>query len=439
MRNSLKIILANLGGVLLVIALLDAVMYHLLPVSYTKDFREYRRAPAPDVPGRSEYPQYYFVEHPTRGFDIGLNQQGAHWVEGVEYPIWSNSQGCFDGEHSQDSDYVYFAGDSFTWGYAPFEQKFGTLVEKQSAMDIFKCGVTHTGQRHQFEKFRDIVEQHGNAPKAVFVFYSANDLANDYAHPHTAVKRGWQIDSAGLDANNNIVRFTDAELNQKFEQGLAKLERKRRRWWQSAAKPLLRYSLTANILNGISEKTKDAFEENQQQNAPVTEPLQQPTVATADTSLAEKVPAANVSPPAVEPAAVAGATPTPQQRQAARSLYLLPAGDHNSYDFLNNPYSLPNKQALLNFKTYSLQHGIKYVVVLIPGKWNPNDTQWYRELHSFLHDNDIDYLDLATAFAERNLGTEDLYWVHDGHFSPAGNKQVADILIERYPQIFQQN
>lgn len=438
MRNSLKIILANLGGVLLTIGLFDALMYHMLPISYSKGFTEYRKAPAPSVPGRSEYPQYYFVDHPTRGFDIGLNQQGTHWVEGVEYPIWSNSLGCFDGEHSQASDYVYFAGDSFTWGYAPFEQKFGTLVEQQGDIDIFKCGVTHTGQRHQFEKFRDIVEQHGSAPKAVFVFYTANDLANDYAHPHTAVMLGWQIDSVGLDTNNTIVRYTDTELKQKFEQALAKLDRKRRLWWQSAAKPLLRYSLSANILNGVSEKVKVAIEEGQQPNAPATASQQQPELATAEASLAEPAPAEDGS-PAVEPEPVEHATLTPQQRQEAKSLYLLPAGDHHGYGFIDNPYSLPNKQALLDFKTYSQRQGTKYIVVLIPGKWIPNDTLWYQELHSFLRDNEIEYLDLATAFAERDLRTEDLYWVHDGHFSPAGNKQVADILIERYPQIFLKN
>lgn len=435
MRNSLKIILANVGGVLLVIALFDIVMYKLLPTSYTTGFKEYRKEPSPDVPGRSEYPQHYFVEHPRRGFDIGPGQQGYHWVEGVDYPIWSNTLGCFDGEHPRDSDYVYFAGDSFTWGYTPYEQKFGTLVEQKSGAAIFKCGVTHTGQRHQFEKFRDIVEQHGHAPKAVFVFYSANDVANDYAHPHSTIMRGWQIDSAGLDPDNNIVRLTEAELNQKIEDGLAKMERRRRLWWQSAAKPLLRYSLSASIINTISEKAQDSIELKRQQDKAAE------SHAELDHSHAEKTqdntPATTKAKDASELAAAVDSKQAPTARRPVRNLYYLPASRTNEYWYRNNPYAEANKQALLDFKTFAEQRGIELVVVLIPGKNLATDTRWYHQLHSFLKDRGIEYLDLAAPFKERELRSEEIYWVFDGHFSPAGNKLVADILIERYPQMFQ--
>jgi len=94
-------------------------------------------------------------------------------VDRVTYPIWSNSIGCFDKEHTRYDPYIYFAGDSFTWGYAPFEEQFGTLVEKMTGVRILKCGVSHTGQCHQYHKFIEIVEQIGHLPKALFVFYSS--------------------------------------------------------------------------------------------------------------------------------------------------------------------------------------------------------------------------------------------------------------------------
>ncbi len=413
MRNSLKIIFANLGSILLVIALFDLAMYKLLPESYTAGFKEYRKAPAPEAPGHSKYPKDYFVEHSVRGFDIGPNRKSSHWVEGIDYPIWSNSLACFDNEHSEYERYVYFAGDSFTWGYAPFEQKFGTLVEQQTGTDILKCGVTHTGQRHQFEKFHNIVEQLDSPPKAVFVFYSSNDMANDYAHPHTAVVRGWLVESAALNPDNELIRFTDEELNQKIDDGLAKLERKHKLWWQDAAQPVLRYSLSANILNGISEKSQEFFENLKRRREPAT--VAKPAVQTNQATVAEH------------------GTVTVH---ATKNLYLLPIAKNDRYWYRDNPYAENNKQALLDFKTYSDQKGIEYVVVLIPSKGLHTRTEWFRELREFFNDNDIQYLDLSSEFRERRLSKNDLYWVYDGHFSPAGNKIVADILIASYPEIF---
>ena len=175
----------------------DIISFWLLPAGYLLQFREYRRDSGPEVGGFADYPRYYFVRHPQRGFDIGTNRRTDHWVDGVTYPIWSNAIGCFDKEHTRYDPYVYFAGDSMTWGYTPFEQKFGTLIENMTGVRILKCGVTHTGQRHQYQKFIEIVEQIGRLPRALFVFYYWNDIANDYAHPHSTVIDGWQVNNVG--------------------------------------------------------------------------------------------------------------------------------------------------------------------------------------------------------------------------------------------------
>jgi len=37
---------------------------------------------------------------------IGTNRRTEHWVDGVTYPIWSNSIGCFDREHIRYDPYV---------------------------------------------------------------------------------------------------------------------------------------------------------------------------------------------------------------------------------------------------------------------------------------------------------------------------------------------
>ena len=82
--------------------------------------------------GRS-YPRYHFVKHPERGFDIGPDSKTVLSYRPNEikpYPVWGNHIGCFDKNIKNQSKYtIYLAGDSFTWGYAPLENKFGTLLE----------------------------------------------------------------------------------------------------------------------------------------------------------------------------------------------------------------------------------------------------------------------------------------------------------------------
>jgi len=188
----------------------DTLSYRLMPDRYVSQFPDYRRRERNRI--WIGNPRDYFVKHPRRGFDIGTNVRTHHRVDGVPYLIWGNSIGCFDREYNQDNPYIYFAGDSFTWGYAPFEQKFGTLIENTTGVRILKCGVTHTGQRHQYEKFRDIVSEIGRLPKALFVFYYWNDYVNDYAHPHSTVYDGWLLDKVAVDGNSRLVHFTDREL-----------------------------------------------------------------------------------------------------------------------------------------------------------------------------------------------------------------------------------
>jgi len=76
-------------------------------------------------------------------------------------------------------------GDSFTWGYAPFDKKFGTILQALVAKQVLKCGITHSGQIHQFNKFKRVVRQLGYYPPVVVVNVDPNDLDNDFSHPHS--------------------------------------------------------------------------------------------------------------------------------------------------------------------------------------------------------------------------------------------------------------
>ena len=145
------------------------------------------------------YPRYYFSSDPVKGFDITKNTNKvlvrSKPTESPSYEVWGNSIGCFDQDIPIGRKYaVYLAGDSFTWGYAPFASRFGQILEKNLGVDIASCGVSHTGQAHQFQKFKEISRSLGYYPNLVVVNVYYNDIDNDLSHPHSTVVDGYLVD-----------------------------------------------------------------------------------------------------------------------------------------------------------------------------------------------------------------------------------------------------
>ena len=145
------------------------------------------------------YPRYYFSADSVKGFDIA---KGTSKVfvrskpsESPPYEVWGNSLGCFDEDIQAGKRYsIYLAGDSFTWGYTPFAEKFGQILESKTGLDVASCGVSHTGQLHQFQKFREISDSLGYYPQIVVVNVYYNDIDNDLSYPHSAVVDGYLVD-----------------------------------------------------------------------------------------------------------------------------------------------------------------------------------------------------------------------------------------------------
>jgi hypothetical protein len=174
----------------------DLISYFLLPARIVRVFPPYRfdeSAKTTDIISRRAKParQPYYVAHPERGFDIGAERHSYNVTETERYAISSNELGCFDKPWKQTSeDYIYLAGDSFSWGMAPLEKTFGFLFEAATGILTAKCGVSHTGQLHQFSKFIEVTSKIGRLPKRVVVGYYVNDFANDNAYPHSTVVEG---------------------------------------------------------------------------------------------------------------------------------------------------------------------------------------------------------------------------------------------------------
>jgi len=71
-----------------------------------------------------------------------------------------------------------------------------------------------------------------------------------------------------------------------------------------------------------------------------------------------------------------------------------------------------------------------------PRKGGGLNTKHYREVRDFLDDKGIRFVDITFRFRARALTASELYWKKDFHLSPAGNRAVAEILIEEFPQLF---
>ena len=169
------------------------------------------------------YPKNHFIKHPERGFDIAPNSKTVLANKPDEiapYPVWGNKIGCFDKNIKNQSKYsIYLAGDSFTWGYAPLEKKFGTILEDELGVDIASCGVSHTGQKHQFQKFKEVSQKLGYVPETVFVNVVSNDIDNDFSHPHTTIIQGYQVNNVKInkiDKSLVITKIDNDFLNSKL-------------------------------------------------------------------------------------------------------------------------------------------------------------------------------------------------------------------------------
>jgi hypothetical protein len=189
----------------------DAVAYFVFPDTVRRIAPKFR-----DETETVAEPRY-FRPSATRGFDIepGVRFVSRQPPEAGSYDVWANSLGCFDDEPPADTaPDIYLAGDSFTWGFAPYETKFGTIVERETGLLTYACGVPHTGPRHQFEKFLEIAETFPGWPALVIVNVYTNDIANDYFFPHSTAADGRMVEDTFLEragARTSVHRLADPE------------------------------------------------------------------------------------------------------------------------------------------------------------------------------------------------------------------------------------
>ena len=197
------------------------------------------------------YPINYYEAHSVRGFDIAPNVPDTPFrFADATTTVFSNTIGCLDRNTPTAlaaGRYALLVGDSFAWGFAPFEDKWGTLVEQETGIPIAKCGVSHTGQRHQLDKARDVVAAVGLPPALVIVGYYVNDPVDDVQFPASTVFRDALVDFDGL--LETPAAEVDLALTARYES------------WQAGQRSLTNrirnHSAAANAIWAVVKRARD--------------------------------------------------------------------------------------------------------------------------------------------------------------------------------------
>lgn len=241
----LKTAAATTGLIAAGVILFDLAAYFLFPDVVREIEPKYASEVGAEILSQAHVEPYYQAS-PTRGFDIAPGARSLDWhpPDVAPYPIWGNSLGCFDDEPPADTaPDIYLAGDSFTWGFSPYEKKFGTIMERETGRLVYACGVWNTGQWHQFDKFLEIAGSFPGWPRLLIVNLYDNDYLDDLAFPHTTVVNGVLVETKYLTRENGKLKVHDST---DFKTVVPSID----------VKYFLKgYSATANILNVFMRQT----------------------------------------------------------------------------------------------------------------------------------------------------------------------------------------
>jgi len=310
----------------------------------------------------SPFPRQYFEKDEEIGFDIQKNSQATPTnntpPEAGSYLIFSNTHGCFDKREDYSSEsLIYIAGDSFTWGYAPYEKKFATLLEEKIHTPVAKCGVTGTGQIHQFEKFSRLHKMGRVRPQRVIVNIFANDIEDDFLHPINTVIEGWLVRNTYLTKDGST--YKRAKYSQ--EENIVRYKN----WRANLNFNPKRYSATAILMYESLKRLR---------------PKSTEVIA----------------------------------KEEVRDHY-------NSFSFKNygKQVSMSNFNAILKWKKHAIDNGYKVSFLAIPPR--DSALGYYSEFIKHAKASQIDIHDFQSYIQDKAIEQSSLYYDEDGHFNPKGN------------------
>ena len=377
-NNILKSIVIFIIFLVLSIFLVDALTYLISPSNGISLIPSYKKNRFQENLSKAVhyFPRGYNIEDPVMGFDIAKNIAPVTFnMADGSFPIFSNDIGCFDhhtlAEIKSAKSYDYFSGDSFAWGYGNYEKNIPSTYEKQTSRFTVKCGIIHSGQKHQFEKFHRTVTLIGQQPKRVILTFYENDVANDYAYPHTTVIEGFEVDTYKFNTDQfQLIPRDMAKIKQDILAGLnpnsQKLTTRTDAW-------LEKYSISWNLLK-VGVKQANGKE--------------------------------------------------------LSTIYGISEGVNyeKGRGYGTADVSKKNREGLDLWIDDAKKHKYELILVLIPPKTHHGNTNFYGGMRDYLIAKDVRFIDLTKPFSISNKRSEQLYWLNDGHLHNEGNVFVGEFL-----------
>ncbi len=151
-------------------------------------------------------PRNYWVNNQETGYDIGENvPTDSHHFFDAEADVWSNELGCFDTPYTTSEPTIYLTGDSFTWGFGDFADKWGTVIQNTTGMRVLKCGVGGFGTKQELIKTTNHLETLSPKPSVLIVGYlGANDVEDDALFPNYTVDQGYRVRDTRLAQDESV-------------------------------------------------------------------------------------------------------------------------------------------------------------------------------------------------------------------------------------------
>jgi len=151
--------------------------------------------------------RFFYTYDSALGYDMAISAPllERETPSGVKYKAWTNNIGCYDHEYAANQDYILLVGDSFTESTAPFDKKWGTLLEKLLKHRVLKCGIVGYGTKAELMKANKTIDRTGKSPKLIIVGYYMNDLENDYIFPSATVIDGYFMSTKMLNRTTGAI------------------------------------------------------------------------------------------------------------------------------------------------------------------------------------------------------------------------------------------
>ncbi len=365
-------------------------------------------------PQTTARPPFYWSNAAGMDYDITENFPAFKYVvDRTTLTAWGNNIGCFDDNYNNESNFTLLVGDSFTWGLAPLQEKWGTLLQNYTGVRVLKCGLEGYGTRQELAKAKSIVSKVKHDPKLLVVGYFYNDIVEDWVPQTIAILNGYPVaKSAILDETTGA---TQTLSDQKNEEELAN--------YQTYCRPGIPQHRSLVRIRCLAQQNLALY--------PYIKTVTQALLnAIGGNGFSSKI-SANEVPP------------------VGTFLTRLPT---STYPWLPKLYE-NHFNYVAGFKKLADSYRAKLLFVLIPSKQMVYPSLYaddlkthpsldldvlHRSIRGFLDSSKIDYLDLTAPVIEHSAsstphgtGAHNFYWVADDHLNIRGN-QLAGLLVSQY-------